>query len=134
MKQVTKLLINDFKIKQLGFDFMGYKIQKNETLSFHHLIIPNRNNGAMEYWNGAILSSDTSHPYLHLIESIDYDIFSYITSEMIDMKIKGYLDLDNIRQIYTLLEYFEKEHQNKKNTKGKYLIKEKYKEINRIRL
>lgn len=134
MKQVTKLLINDFKIKQLGFDFMGYKIQKNETLSFHHLIIPNRNNGAMAYWNGSILSSDTSHPYLHLIESIDYDIFSYITSEMIDMKIKGYLDLDNIRQIYTLLEYFEKEHQDKKNTKGKYLIKEKYKEINRIRL
>lgn len=28
MKEVTKLLINDFKIKQLNYDFMGYSLQR----------------------------------------------------------------------------------------------------------
>lgn len=133
MKQVTKLMINDYKIKKLGYDFMGYSLQKNDIYTFHHLIIPNRDHGVMERWNGAILCGETSHPYLHLIESKDLDMFSYITSEMIDMNIKGYLDIDNIKRIYQVLEQFEREHENDRTKKGKYLIKDEYKKRNQFK-
>lgn len=126
MKQVTKLMINEFKIKQLGYDFMGYSLQKNDIYTFHHLIIPNREGGPYERWNGAILCGGTSHPYLHLIESKDYEMFLYITSEMIDMNIKGYLDIENIKRISSVLGQFEKEHSGDRTKKGKYLIKEEY--------
>lgn len=106
MKEITKQMIKDFRITKLGYDFMGYNVNKNASLSFHHLIIPHRDckmRGLGEgylYWNGAILKQNTSHDYLHLIESKDYDIFLAITSEMIDENIKGYLDISNLKQIH----------------------------------
>lgn len=125
MKEVTKLMINEFKIKQLGYDFMGYSLQKGDIYTFHHLIIPNRNGGPYARWNGAILCS-TPHQYLHVIEAKDYDMFCYLTSEMIDMNIKGYLDMHNIRNIDSVLCQFEKEHCGDRTSKGKILIKEEY--------
>ena len=83
MKEITKIMVNDFKIMKLGFDFMGYKVDKKQSLSFHHLVIPYRycqKLGLGEgyfYRNGAILRQDTSHDYLHLIENIDPEIFYY---------------------------------------------------------
>lgn len=139
MKEITKLMINDFKIKKLGYDFMGYKVDKKIDLSFHHLIIPHRDckkYGIGEgylYWNGAILNQETAHDYLHIIERIDYEIFSRITSEMIDENIKRNLDIENLRNIRDLLIYFEKEHDTDKTKKGDYLIKRKYIE-SRIKL
>lgn len=127
MKQVTKLMINEFKLKELGIDFMGYKVQREESLTFHHLIVPNREGGPYARWNGAILGS-TPHQYLHVIENKDYDTFCYITSEMIDMNIKGYLDIENLRNIHSLLEQFEAEHQGETTRKGKVLIKPEYKQ------
>lgn len=126
MKEVTKLMINEFKIKQLGYDFMGYRLQQGDIYTFHHLIVPNREGGPYARWNGAILCGQTSHPYLHLIEAKDYEIFTYLTSEMIDMNIKGYLDIDNLKNISELLKQFEKEHINDRRSKGKALIKEDY--------
>ena len=128
MKQVTKLMINEFKIKQLGYDFMGYRLQKGDIYTFHHLIIPRRNGGKTVRENGAILCGNTSHSYLHLIEAKDYDIYKYITIEMLDMNLKGYLDLKNIININRLLLYFEKEYGEVRGSKGKLLIKETYRE------
>ena len=128
MKQLTRLMIDEFKIKQLGYDFMGYSLQKGDIHTFHHLIIPRRKDGPYERWNGAILCGQTSHPYLHIIEGRDEEIFALITSEMIDMNIKGRLDIDNIKNIQGLLSYFEREHINDKTAKGKILIKDKFKE------
>ncbi len=125
MKEVTKLMINEFKIKQLGYDFMGYKLQKGDIYTFHHLIIPNRYGGQYARWNGAILFS-TPHQYLHLIEAKDYDMFCYLTSEMIDMNIKGFLDSSNLRKIDDILTLFEREHCSARSKKGKLLIKEEY--------
>lgn len=127
MKQVTKLMIDEFKIKELGYDFMGFHLNKNDMATFHHLIIPNRKGGPYARWNGAILNGETSHPYLHLIESIDYDKFCYITSEMIDMNIKGYLDLENLQHINDILCQFEEEQGDRRGKGGKHLIKEEYK-------
>ena len=130
MKEVTKQMIKIYKIK--NFDFMGYDIKRKDLLSFHHLIIPHREskyygigNGYV-MWNGAILVQETSHEYLHIIESRDYEIFCRLTSEMIDQNFKGKLDIENLRQIKDLLLYFEREHQDERNHKGKLLIKPDY--------
>ena len=132
MREITKVMINQFKIMKLGYDFMGYTVDKKSSLSFHHLIIPRRN--CKEYgigegylfWNGAILRQDTSHDYLHLIEAKDYDMFMAITSEMIDENIKGQLDINNLRKIHDILTCFEREHCSDRSKKGRLLIKDSY--------
>ena len=132
MREVTKLMIKDFKIMKLGYDFMGYKVNRTKDLSFHHLIIPHRESKAYGigegylYWNGAILRQDTSHAYAHVIEKIDQDIFCELTSEMIDENIKGRLDIDNLKRIHDLLLYFEREHDHDTSKKGKLLIKREF--------
>ena len=132
MKEITKIMINDFKIMKFGMDFMGYKVNRKQDLSFHHLIIQRRHckeAGLGEgylYWNGAILRQNTSHDYLHLIENIDPDIFYELTSEMIDENIKGRLDTDNLKRIHDLLLYFEREHDHDTSKKGKLLIKREF--------
>lgn len=125
MKEVTKLMINEFKLKELGMDFMGFQLQKGDIYTFHHLIVPNRNGGPYARWNGAILFS-TPHQYLHVIENYDYDRFCYISSELIDENIKGYIDMENIRNIHEVLCEFEREYSGKRTKKGKLLIKEEY--------
>lgn len=132
MKEITKIMVNDFKIMKLGMDFMGYHVNRKQDLSYHHLIIPRRHckeAGLGEgylYWNGAILRQNTSHDYLHIIEKIDSDIFYELTSEMIDENIKGRLDIDNLKRIHDLLLYFEREHDHDTSKKGKLLIKREF--------
>ena len=132
MKEITKIMINDFKIMKLGMDFMGYHVNRKQDLSYHHLIIPRRHckeAGLGEgylYWNRAILRQNTSHDYLHTIENIDPDIFYELTSEMIDENIKGRLDTDNLKRIHDLLLYFEREHDHDTSKKGKLLIKREF--------
>ena len=126
MKEFTKLIINEFKIKQLGYDFMGYSLNKNDIYTAHHLIVPARHGGKLTRQNTAILCGQSSHPYLHVIENKDEEIFYHITSEMIDMNIKGRLDVENLREIDDLLTYFEREHCSDRGKKGKMLIKEEY--------
>ena len=126
MKEITKLMVYEYNIKKLKYDFLGYTFNKEKELSFHHLIIPNRKGGPIAKWNGSILVRDTAHDYLHRIENRDEEIFNLITSEMIDENIKGKLDIDNLRKIRDLLEYFEKEHCGDRTSKGYPLIKEEY--------
>ena len=117
MREVTGKMIKDFRIMENNFDFMSYKVDKIQSLSFHHLIIPHRESrkygigDGYVYWNGSILRQNTSHDYLHTIEIYDYDAFLAITSEMIDMKNKGYLDKENLLYIRSVLESFEREHE-----------------------
>lgn len=126
MKQVTKLMINEFHIDRLNYDFMGYSLERGDVYTFHHLIVPNREGGRYVRWNGAILCGKTSHPYLHTIEDVDLDMFRYLTGEMIDMNVKGYLDTINLHNIGEALNDFEREHCADRTKKGKMLIKEQY--------
>lgn len=132
MREVTKLMINDFKIRELGYDFLGYKINRKSSLDFHHLLVAKRHckilglGEGYDYFNGSILEHDLSHKYLHQIEQYDYDRFCYLTSEMFDMKIKGYLDIKNLRKIADILRSFEKEYCSARTKKGKMLIKEEF--------
>ena len=123
MKEITNLMIQKFELTDR--DFMGYRFNKNNA-SYHHLIIPKRLNGPETVENGAILNSKTSHPYLHIIEQLDQDAFYFITSEMIDMNVKGYLDLDNLRRIDDVLCEFEDKHKYDTTKKGKRLIRDTF--------
>ena len=123
MKEITITMINLFKIEEV--DFMGYSINKR-TLSYHHLIVPRRLGGPETIDNGAILNRLTSHPYLHIIENRDPEIFFLVTSEMVDENIKRKIDLENLRKINDLLNTFEREFCSSLTRKGKPLIKEEY--------
>lgn len=107
-------------------DWMGYKKDENDIFTFHHLIVPNRKGGPYAMWNGAILSGNTAHPYLHVVENYDYDRFLYLTSKLIDMNALGRLDLETIKQIDACLKYFEHEYQGKNTKRKKRIIKPEY--------
>lgn len=123
MLHITRLMIVKYDISDM--DFMGYSVDR-KTASYHHLIIPRRKGGPKTIDNGAVLNGKTSHPYLHLIEDRDSELFYLITSEMVDQNLKRKLDLDNIRRINDILSYFEKEHSGDTNSYGEPLIKEDY--------
>ena len=118
-------MIRMYKLRELGIDFMGYEYHKSDA-SYHHLIIPRRKGGTETIQNGAILMQSTSHNYLHTIEKYDLEIFEFITSEMIDENIKGYIDKENLHYIDDALKYFEHEYCSATTKKGKPLIKENY--------
>ena len=133
MREITKQMIEHYKIMELGYDFMGYPIYQKNKLSFHHTLIPKRHSkdygigDGYVWWNGAILYQPTSHEYLHLIESKNYDMFLAITSELFDETMKGYLDKENLLRIRDILVQFEKEHiADIGKSKGNHLIKEEY--------
>jgi len=123
MRNITRLMIDEYNLKDI--DFMGYKFRKSEA-SFHHLIVPARNNGKETIENGAVLNANTSHPYLHLIECFDYDKFLAITNEMIEENMLGRIDSNCLKRIDEILREFEKENKNRRTSKGKMLIKEEF--------
>ena len=133
MREAKRALIEKFELEKLKYDFMGYKYSDVEDLSFHHLIFSNsfctsegiEDKGYTEC-NGVILKRDTSHDYLHIVERYDLDMFYAITSEMLDEKIKGYLDFYNFKKIDDILNNFECEYSGKTNKKGTPIIKEEY--------
>lgn len=131
MREVTKLMIRDYNLKKLGYDFMGFRFNRTEQLSFHHLIIPHRLCKGIERegyvaWNGAILVQSTSHEYLHTIEIYDRPTFEYITQQMIEMNQQGKLDLEHLMNINDALKEFEKSFYDLTTRKGKRLIKREY--------
>lgn len=123
MKRITDLMIEMYNLKNV--DMMGYSFSKNNA-SYHHLITPRRMGGLETIENGAVLNGKTSHPYLHIVEGIDLDMFIAITQEIIDEKALGRLDRDNLKRIDDILNCFEKEHSGKRTSKGKTLIKPEY--------
>lgn len=140
MRDVVKRMITNFKISEFGYDFMGYDVNRYESLSFHHLIVPHKDcselgiQGGYEEWNGALLVRSTAHDYLHTIEKYDFNIFLDITSEMICQNIKGRLDPNNIKLINMLLTDFEKEWDGEIGYNGKPLIRDEFrKRLDRVR-
>lgn len=132
MKEITREMIREFKLKQLGYDFMGYQFIKTGELSFHHLIVPHRDcksyglGEGYAFWNGAILNQSTAHDYLHAIERIDSDIFAYITSEMIDENAMRAIKIANLKRIRSALLSFEAEHCSDRTKSGAHVIKPVY--------
>ena len=128
-------MIKDYNLKKLRYDFMGFRFNRLDELSFHHLLIPRKDCKGIEAegyvkWNGAILVQQTSHEYLHVIEQYDRDRFDYITERMKEMNENGQLDMYNLERIEMALKVFEMEYRDLTNKRGKVLIKDTY--FNRI--
>lgn len=125
MNKITKEMLHIYKpISDL--DWMNYKLVRNQ-LTFHH-IEKKENGGKKDISNGALLMP-TPHQYLHLIEC--KDIKTYIALNKIFKVINSQLSEPNQEQreiIEYLLQDFEYNHRNDKNSKGKTLIQKKYKE------
>ena len=104
MKPVTREMVKMYELRKLGFDFMGYNIHNINDVSFHHLIVPKRDCKSRGFgdgyylWNGAILVQDTSHDYLHAIESVDREMFGAITQIMIQQNLNGNLILESLKE------------------------------------
>ena len=124
LKHVTEQMIRKWDMQSV--DWMGYKKGNNDIFTFHHLIVPNRDGGPYAMWNGAILCGKTAHPYLHLIEYVDFETFCYITSLLIDQNALGRLDLEIIKEIDFVLKRFEKKNEGRRNKRGRLLIKPEY--------
>lgn len=123
MKNITQQMIDIYNLKNI--DFMGYEFNLG-NVSYHHLLIPRRLGGEETIENGAILNRKTSHPYLHIIEGRDLDMFNSITNEMILQKMLGKLDIKSLKKIRDILIQFEREHSSDTTSKGQPLIKECY--------
>ena len=133
MKAVTNLMIREYNIKNLGYDFMGFTFKRTNELSFHHMIVPHKDCRRLHIekdgyvkWNGAILVQQTSHEYLHLIEQYERERFNEITQIMIEMNKRGELNQDSLLQIEMLLRGFEDQYEGLSNNKGNRLIKTTY--------
>lgn len=124
MKKITITMINLWNMENV--DWLGYELQKGDYLSFHH-IVPKREHGKRIIDNGAILSGKVSHPYIHLIESKDIEIYSYINNMLKTINNQRYMPTkQQLLAIDSVLKQFEREHSGDKTLKGNDLIKEEY--------
>ena len=135
MKEITKLMVNLYNIKKVGYDFMGYSFVSPTDLSYHHLILEKDKGGEETVENGAILVRKTAHDYVHVIEKFDKEIFSKVREEMIKEKEKGFIDIENIKRINDLLLMFEEKHKEDTFKDGNLIIRDIYKRrvLNNIR-
>lgn len=124
MTQLIKEMREIYRIRH--YDFMGYKFKNVDDLSYHHLV-KKCDGGLRTLDNGALLVRDTAHPYLHLIESIDYDRYLYLNSilTMINNQ-KSHPTIEQLKVIRQLLLEFEALHINDTTKKGKKILKKEF--------
>lgn len=127
MKQITRDMLKIYKPIS-NMDWLNYKLVKKD-LTFHH-IVKKQYGGKEEISNGALIMN-TGHQYLHLIEYKDiktYNAINKLFRYINDQKYEPTLEQREI--IEYLLQEFEYQHRNDKNSKGKILIKREYKNRN----
>lgn len=128
MSRLRERLYKDYKIEELGYDFLGYTFESKRELSTHH-IIPKFIGGETKKSNLCILNRNTSHNYIHLIQDYDYKIFLQISKHLIDQVAMGKIDIDELKRIDELLLFFEDKYKNEQARSGEPLIKEEYKTL-----
>ena len=131
MDRVVNLMVNKYKLKEFGLDFMGYRIKNSKDLTYHHLVIPRKNGGKESVENGAILVRK-SHQYLHMIERREHNLFLDIRELLIEENKKGLLDLVILRDINNLLYEFENNNDVDNIYKNRFLYNMDAKILNEI--
>lgn len=130
MREVSKQIIDDYRLRKFKIEFMGFYFNTINDLSFHHYLVARRDckdkglGDGYTYENGVMLETH-SHQLLHNIENIDTDIFYAITSHFLNMKIKEALTKEDLLAIQDMLTYFIREHDRDRNSKGKLIIPNK---------
>ena len=120
---IKNIMINMYNM--LNMDWLGYTLEKNDIFTFHH-ITKKEHGGKMEINNGAILTN-VSHPYLHIIENKDFDMYTYLNKLLKTINEQGYMPSEmQLLIIDNVLRQFEREHCSDYTKKGKLLIKDEY--------
>lgn len=123
MDSTLRTLINIYNMTDI--DWMGYKL--DERFSYHH-IVKRCHKGERTINNGAVLYL-SSHSYLHTIEYYDLDKYVFINKILKDINTQRTMPTtEQLKQIDYVLREFESEHEEEVSTRGKILIKDKYKE------
>ena len=125
MKAITNLMIYEWDMKDR--DWLGYRLQKGDIFTYHHNLLAKRDGGEETIKNGAILCEKTAHPYLHIIEGRDYELFLYLTNLLAKVNEQGFMPTkQQLLAIDAVLRQFEREHQEDRTRKGKLLIKQEF--------
>ena len=123
-RETRKKMIADWGMTNI--DWFGYEKAEDEIFSFHH-IVPRHSGGLYTINNGSILNDKSSHPYIHLIEVVDPEMFVYLTNILIN--INNQREMPNRQQLLAIrgvLEQFEREHCSDRSNKGRLLIKPRF--------
>lgn len=124
MTKLKMKLIQEFKIDELGVDFMGYEFATHKELTYHH-IQPKNCGGKTTFANGSLLIRP-SHNYIHTIEAFDYKLFLQLSRELLAEHQDGTITPYRLARINELLEYFENKYRHNITAKGTPLIKEEF--------
>lgn len=123
MKKITKEMLQIYK-PYSELDWMNYKLVRKD-LTFHH-ILKKCDGGRMIISNGALLMP-APHEYLHIIEFRDFKSYRHLNQMFRIINDQCYEPTSSQREtIEAILLDFEDKHRYDKNSKGKLLIKERY--------
>ena len=121
MDGTLKTLVNVYKMQDI--DWLGYKLE--DRFSYHH-IIKKCDGGERTFNNGAVLFQ-TSHAYLHTIEYYDLDKYVFINKILKDINNQRYMPTKiQMKQINYVLKEFQREYEDKENSRGVKIIKKEY--------
>lgn len=127
MSRLRERLYKEYDLENLGYDFMGYEFGSKKELSTHH-IIPRHSGGQTKKNNLCVLTRDTSHNYIHLIEDYEYKTFLQISRCLMEQVKNGKIDIEEIKRINEILLYFEYKYRNAEAKTGGLLIRPEYKD------
>lgn len=124
MDIVVKEMIKIYRTRDICW--MGYKITRNNPLTYHHCNVKACDGGKRTFENGALLS-EIGHSYLNLIEFKDFQMYTILNEVFkIINKQQHAPTKEQYMIINSCLKYFEAEHKNDISSKGKILIKPEY--------
>lgn len=126
MSKLRERIYKDFKMEQLGYDFLGYTFESKKELSTHH-ILPRHSGGQTKKNNLCALNRFTSHNYIHLIEDTDYKVFLELSKYLLEEVSKGEISREQLLRIADVLQFFEYKYRDEEDRHGELLIRPEYK-------
>ena len=126
MSKLRERIYKDFKMEQLGYDFLGYTFESKRELSTHH-ILPRHSGGQTKKNNLCALNRFTSHNYIHLIEDTDYKVFLELSKYLLEEVKKGEIGREQLLRIADVLQFFEFKYRDEEDRHGELLIRPEYK-------
>ena len=126
MSKLRERIYKDFKMEQLGYDFLGYTFDSKKELSTHH-ILPRHSGGQTKKNNLCALNRFTSHNYIHLIEDTDYKVFLELSKYLLEEVKKGEIGREQLLRIADVLQFFEYKYRDEEDRHGELLIRPEYK-------
>ena len=126
MSKLRERLYKDYKLEELGYDFLGYTFESKKELSTHH-ILPRHAGGQTKKNNLCVLNRFTSHNYIHLIEDTDFKVFLEISKYLLEQVKMGQISREKLLEIDEVLKFFEYKYRDEETRGGELLIKPEYK-------